>query len=124
MASDGGFLYDCYKDNVLLKLDPPQRESAGGIYLTDLSKLSEFGPKIIGAEVLKVGPGGVGTKNETEDRTQFDMEVSPGDRVLVDYLCGETFVVGIDIKQSSVPGCEYGQGFKMVRCAEIHGVIG
>lgn len=116
--------FDMYKDNILLKLDPPQRESNGGIYLTDLSKLSEYGPKIIGATVLKVGPGGTGTHNETENRSHFAMEVSTGDRVLVGYLCGEIFVVGKDIKNSTAPDCETGQEFRVVRCSEIEAVIG
>jgi len=78
-------LFKMHKDNVLLVLDPPQRKSTGGLYLPDLDRNSEYGAKMLCATVVDVGPGGVGTKNETEIRAQFDMEVSEGDRVLVNW---------------------------------------
>ena len=46
-----------------------------------------------------------------------------GDRVLVPNLCGEVYIVGKDVKQSSAPDCVYGQEFRVVRCHEILGVI-
>ena len=120
----GVFSFSMYKDNVLLKLDPPQRKSSGGIYVPEQERNTEHGPQMLAATVLKVGPGGVGTYNETETRNFFEMTVKAGDRVLVSHLCGESYRVGFDIKNSTAPDSKTGDEFRVVRCSEIEAILG
>ena len=116
-------LFEPHKDNVFLILDPPEKETPGGLYLPDMDKNSKYGPKVLAATVHKVGAGGYGYKNETDDWTNFEMEVDVGERVLVEHLCGEPVVVGIDILSETAPDHPTGTEFRVVRSSEIQAVL-
>lgn len=116
-------LFDMFRDNVLLLLDKPEGRTLSGLYTPNMKKNEKYGSKMLGATVLKVGPGGHGYKNETEDWTHFEMEVRKGERVLVHHLCGQDFTVGKDIRCSTAPDYETGDELRVVRCHEIEAVL-
>jgi co-chaperonin GroES (HSP10) len=91
--------------------------TAGGIVLPDTIRGSQYGDKLVIGYVLKVGPGG------WADGVYYPVDVEPGDRVLVEYDCGQDVVVGEHIAPESATGFEPGTELRVVRASEILAIL-
>lgn len=65
-------------DNIILREDSPEEQSAGGVHLPQLRRISKRE-----GVVVAVGPGRI-----LPDYTRAPMSVKPGDRVIYDALSG------------------------------------
>ncbi len=115
-----------YQDNVLLVFEPEEKMTKSGILTPDV------GPKIKGtktAKVLASGPGYYGKPNWKFPQGFFHAnEVKEGDRVLVDRLAGQDYVLDISVPRHNKP-TNLGEiaglkgEFRIVRHDEILAVV-
>ena len=78
-------------DKIIIKVDEPDEQTAGGIFIAKSQP-----DAIMEAEILAVGPGA------HDDRGNFIVpEVSVGDRILVNPCTGESYEIS-DVKYTTI----------------------
>jgi len=106
------------QDNVLLRFIERPTETASGIIIPKTVSESRVGTRQ--AEVVAVGPG-----HYTPQGKFIPVEVTPGDRVLVDSLSGQDYSMDL-YRPRQNKGSEWGDDratYRMVRQDEILCVI-
>jgi co-chaperonin GroES (HSP10) len=110
--------FRAYQDNVVLSLDPLEKQTASGLAIVD-SK-----PKHRWATVIASGPGFY-----TSLHALIANEVQPGDRVIVDALAGQNYALDLSVPRHNKSTQfqelfgERGE-FRIVREQEILAVLG
>lgn len=85
------------QDNVLIRLDPPENVSRGGVHLPE-NRQRPGGRESRTATVLAVGPGYYQGCRECGCTSVFvRTELKPGDRVVVDALAGQDYVLDVSV---------------------------
>ena len=112
------------KDNVLLELEPLPTQTASGLVMVHTRAPGAREHRT--ARVIASGPG---YRRECCGRF-VENTVKPGDRVIVDALCGDKMKWDFDVsapRQSGAPEMDHLLGergtFRMVRESEILGII-
>lgn len=106
-----------YADNVIIRLEPLAKMSAGGLHLPDTQKTRNTGTRE--ATVLAVGPG------HYEGSRFIPTQVKAEQRVLVDALAGQNYDFDLTVPRHNKPAGwadEHGE-FRIVREQEILAVI-
>lgn len=90
--------FRCYQDNVVVRLEPLDDKTKGGIHIVDLKNDVN---RCRRAKVLSSGPGHYrqkrGGANGTVDGAFIPNETRPGDMVLVNWLAGSVWDMDISI---------------------------
>lgn len=115
--------FRAYQDNVVIALDPLQRETESGLAIVETKAKHRT------ARVLMSGPGYYGPPTYKNPRGLFHAnEVKPGDRVIVDALAGQNYQLDLNASRQNQAQefqellGERGE-FRIVREEEILGVI-
>jgi co-chaperonin GroES (HSP10) len=106
--------YEPTKDNVYLLIEKVDRQTAGGIFLPQSAKNSQYGEGLVAARVSKAGPGGF-----DDHGAYWAVDVCQGDRVLIRHDAGERVIVGEDIRADHAPTMKLGAEVRVVRNYEI-----
>jgi co-chaperonin GroES (HSP10) len=108
--------FRAYADNIVIRLEPLAKLSAGGLHLPDTQTTKRTGTRE--ATVMAVGPG------HTSQLGHFipvDPWLQPGRRVLVDALAGQNYDMDLNAPRHNKPAewsDERGE-FRIVRSDEI-----
>ena len=126
--------FRAYQDNVVLVLDPVESVTSGGIHIPDQARNGSSYKRSRMATVYASGPGyyeplvkrdGVGG---TVLGKFIENQTKPGDRVLVDHLCGQNYDMDITVPRHNKPA-EFGElvgerrEFRIVREQEILAIV-
>lgn len=142
-----------YGDNVLVKMEERDRMTKGGIHVPDTAesefgdgvvaaKVLRTGPGMWGRNMGYEEQASMGVLDrlsttehvpqldkkramvrERQKIHKFDMDVKPGDRVLLDKMAGDPLVVGENLPPRLAEEFSAGEELRIVRCAEIMGVL-
>jgi co-chaperonin GroES (HSP10) len=83
-------------DNVLIVLEPEEETTPGGLYMAPRNGPKPRYSRI--AKVLAVGPGHYGrTSYKHPEGCWHPTTLRPGDRVIVDHLCGQDYRLDLTV---------------------------
>lgn len=116
-------MYEPFRDNIFLLLEKMERMTASGVIIPDTVNGTEYGAKKLVARVMKAGAGGMGYNGDSGEFQFFSVDVTQGDRVLIEWDAGEKVIVGDDIRCASAPELEAGTEIRVVRNEEILAVL-
>jgi co-chaperonin GroES (HSP10) len=112
--------FRAFADNVVIRLEPLAKFSAGGLHLPDSHKPKTTGTRE--ATVMAVGPGHYSRLGAL---IPVDAAIVAGARVIVDALAGQNYDMDLTVPRHNKPtewSDDRGE-FRIVRADEVLGVV-